>query len=97
MLYLTYRWYEYQPEKAWDVVSMTDQTVKVETKSRDGITYRPVKPGTTLADVNDWMLDHNQHILSLRRITGVGERNGGKILAVIGTEAERRQLPVVRR
>jgi hypothetical protein len=93
MLFLTYQWHGFHPSHAWDAVSMTDQTVPVKTKSRDGITFEPAKPGATLADVNDWMLDHGQHILSLRRISGIGERHGGTILALIGTEQDRQRLP----
>jgi hypothetical protein len=94
MLYLTYQWHGFHPSHAWDEIAMTDQTVPVKTKSRDGITFEPAKPGATLADVNDWMQDHGQKLLLLRKIGGqAGLRNGGTILAIIGTEAERQHLP----
>jgi hypothetical protein len=94
MLYITYEWHGFRPELAFDTVSQVSLAVRVKAKSRDSITWTDAKPGTTLEDVNDWMLEHGQHVLDIRKIAGpAGLRHGGTFRATIGSKADAEAMP----
>ncbi len=68
-------WYDgYDPEKAFDI--FTAPNVGLEARSTDptGVQWQPARPGATVQDVREYMLDNHLRIVRTKRLAQ--RRNG---------------------
>lgn len=81
-------WGGYAPERAFDPIQAPDVALEARSTDAVGLEWQPARPGSTLADVADYMLLNGLRVLDVERIAQRHTRQGWKGLYVvqIGTQ-----------